>query len=296
MKCTRCGKEFDGRFCPECGAPAAQATQQQPSSPVVVSNAIPEKPKMSKLGIAALVLCIIGCTFWIGIVLAIIDLIRKDGSKKTCSIIAIVVSAFWILMSVVFSSTLKNDSGASKQNVNQEQETETEIETNEEAEQKINEEASSEENESSSDAEENSETVYQIGDSASLKDWTINVTGAQIVDSISSGYGSFTPKEEGNKFMQVFVTVNNEGKQADSFLPTINTGQVSAKILYADGYEFSSTNLLGYSNELHDSIINPLSSRTGEIAFEIPGTVAESEDELLIEFSLGNDIIKFKVR
>lgn len=142
-----------------------------------------------------------------------------------------------------------------------------------------------------------SETIYQTGDSASLQDWTISVTDAQIVDSISSGYVSFTPKEEGNKFIQVFVTVNNEGKQADSFLPTINTGhQVSAKILYADGYEFSSTNLLGYSNELHDSTINPLSSRTGEIVFEIPGTVAEAEDELLIQFLLENDVIKFKVR
>ena len=145
--------------------------------------------------------------------------------------------------------------------------------------------------------EESPETIYNIGDSALLKDWNINVTDAQTVDSISSGYIVFSPKEEGNKFLQVYVTVENKGKQADNFLPSFGLrDEVSAKVLYSDGYEFSATNLLGYDNELHDSSINPLSSQTGEIAFEIPSTVADSADELLIEFSSGNDKIKFKIR
>ncbi len=145
--------------------------------------------------------------------------------------------------------------------------------------------------------EESPETIYNIGDSALLKDWNINVTDAQTVDSISSGYIVFSPKEEGNKFLQVYVTVENKGKQADNFLPSFGLrDDVSAKVLYSDGYEFSATNLLGYDNELHDSSINPLSSQTGEIAFEIPSTVADSADELLIEFSSGNDKIKFKIR
>ena len=151
--------------------------------------------------------------------------------------------------------------------------------------------------ENESQPEESPETIYETGNSASLKDWTINVTDAQIVDSIAADYGSFEPKEEGNKFIQVFVTVNNDGKQADRFLPSYSIGDdVNAKILYSDGYEFTATNLLGYSNDLHDSTINTLSSQTGEIAFEIPSTVAESTDELLIQFSSGNDTLKFKVR
>lgn len=160
-----------------------------------------------------------------------------------------------------------------------------------------NPEDSSTQLEDESQPEETSETIYNIGDSASLKDWTICVTDAQIVESITADYGSFSPDEEGNKYIQVFVTVNNDGKQADTFLPMFGMGDdVNAKILYADGYEFSATNLLGYSNELHDSTINPLSSQTGEIAFEIPSTVSDSEDELLIQFSSGNDLIKFKIR
>lgn len=151
--------------------------------------------------------------------------------------------------------------------------------------------------EDESPAEETAETLYNIGDSASLKDWTINVTDAQIVDSISSDYAVFSPNEEGNKYVQVYATAENNGKQAGNFLPSYGFGDdINAKVLYSDGYEFSATILLGYDNDLHDSHINPLSSQSGEIAFEIPSTVAESTDELLIQFSSGNDVIKFKIR
>lgn len=141
------------------------------------------------------------------------------------------------------------------------------------------------------------DAVYNIGDSITLKDWEISVTSVQIVDSIAADYGQFSPNEEGNKYIQVFVTVNNNGKQADSFLPSFGMGDdVTAKVLYGDGYEFSASNLLGYSNEMHDSSINPLSSKSGEIAFDVPESVATSTDELIIEFISGNDTVKFKIR
>lgn len=141
------------------------------------------------------------------------------------------------------------------------------------------------------------EPPLELNSSASLNDWTITVTDAQIVDSISSGYITFSPNEEGNKFIQVYVTAENNGKQADNFLPSFGMADdVNAKVLYSDGYEFSATNLMGYENDLHNSHINPLSSQTGEIAFEIPSTVADSTDELLIQFSSGNSKIIFKIR
>lgn len=138
---------------------------------------------------------------------------------------------------------------------------------------------------------------YALGNSADLKDWSINVTDVKIVDSIAGSLGSFSPKEEGNTYVQVFVTVENTGKTADSFLPSFCIGDdVSAKILYSDGYEFSATNLLGYTNDLHDSTINPLSSKTGEIVYEIPSQVVHSEETLLLQFSSGNDTVEFNLR
>ena len=47
---------------------------------------------------------------------------------------------------------------------------------------------------------------------------------------------------------------------------------------------------------MHDSTVNPLSSKTGEIVFEVPEAVHGSEDELQIHFISGGDIVKFKIR
>ncbi|MEZ3494759.1 MAG: DUF4352 domain-containing protein, partial [Lachnospiraceae bacterium] len=130
---------------------------------------------------------------------------------------------------------------------------------------------------------------YALGNSADLKDWSINVTDVKIVDSIAGSLGSFSPKEEGNTYVQVFVTVENTGKTADSFLPSFCIGDdVNAKVLYSDGYEFTASNLLGYTNDLHDSTINPLSSKTGEIVYEIRKrwiacTYTKSEPSCIIE-------------
>lgn len=154
-------------------------------------------------------------------------------------------------------------------------------------------EMSSEETESA----EPEEVIYNIGETAVLKDWEISVTDMQIVDSISSDYVVFSPNEEGNKFAQAFVTVNNKGKQSDSFLPSFGYGDdVYAKLVYGDGYEFTATQLLGYDGDLHDSTINPLSSQSGEIAFEIPEAVVNATDEILIRFYSGDDMAIFKVR
>lgn len=148
-----------------------------------------------------------------------------------------------------------------------------------------------------SESETEVTAAYNIGDTAVLKDWEINLTDMQIVESITAGYLSFKPKEEGNKYMQVFLSVNNKGKEADTFCPSYGFGDdISAKVLYGDGYEFTATNLLGYDNDIHDSKVNPLSSQTGEIAFEIPDSVASAEDELIVQFSSGSDVVKFKVR
>ena len=55
----------------------------------------------SSLGIAALILTLLGCTSFIGIILAIVDLCNKDGRKKTLSIISLGICAFWFIVIMV---------------------------------------------------------------------------------------------------------------------------------------------------------------------------------------------------
>lgn len=156
----------------------------------------------------------------------------------------------------------------------------------------------SKENKDTSNSEkEKEETIYNIGDSAALKDWEITLSDMKIVESISADYVSYKPDEAGNQYAQVFVTVANNGKEAASFLPSFGfDDDVSVKLLFGDGYEFIASNLMGYEAEMHNATINPLSSQSGEIAFAIPETVVNSEDEIIIQFKSGDDTLKFKVR
>lgn len=140
------------------------------------------------------------------------------------------------------------------------------------------------------------DTTIPIGESAALKDWNITVTNMQILDSVDNGYGSFSP-DEGNKYMLVTANVENAGKTADTFLPSFGMNDdVSVIVLYGDGYEFSLTQLLGYQKDLINSTINPLSSKEGDMAFEIPISVAESTEPIILEFKAGNEKAAFSLR
>ena len=135
-----------------------------------------------------------------------------------------------------------------------------------------------------------------IGETATIGDWSITISNMQILDSISADYGSFKA-DEGNKFILITGKVENTAKESARFLPTIGMNDdVSAKIIYGDGYEFSASNLMGYEKDLHDSSINPLSSMEGDLAFQIPDSVASSEEELLLRFNAGSETLVYKVR
>ena len=57
--------------------------------------------KNSTLSVVALILSILGCTFLIGGILAIIDLCKSDGRKKTVSIIALVIAGIWLIVGII---------------------------------------------------------------------------------------------------------------------------------------------------------------------------------------------------
>lgn len=128
INCPECNREISDRAgaCPHCGFPInaknaetvsytthasmsnSTFSQNQLQAPQYNNN-IP-KPQNSPLGILALILSILGCTFIVGIILAIIDLRKKDDYKKTCSIVALCICCFWLFIGIISSS---NDDGVS---------------------------------------------------------------------------------------------------------------------------------------------------------------------------------------
>lgn len=96
VKCSRCGNEFpeENGVCPNCGLPASSSAPSAPG-----------RKKHSGMSIAAFIFALLGCTFLIGLILAIVDLCKKDKAKKhSLSIAALVISCVYILFGVAAGS------------------------------------------------------------------------------------------------------------------------------------------------------------------------------------------------
>lgn len=150
MKCPECGKEISdlAKNCPNCGFPIGfetgkgnesgtqyqQNNTHQPNMAAQPIRAYIQEPvKNSGLGIAAFILSILGVTFFIGIILAVVDLFRKDGKKKILSIVSLCICAFWIILAVSVGNSGSDDKQSTvsveSQNVVQESVDDTKKET-----------------------------------------------------------------------------------------------------------------------------------------------------------------------
>lgn len=135
-----------------------------------------------------------------------------------------------------------------------------------------------------------------VGESAELGNWSVSVTGFEFSTRIDNGYGYFEPGE-GNQYGVVSASITNNGTEADSFLPSFGFGDdVVSKIIYDGQYEYSSAQLLAYDADLHDEFLNPLSSASGVIVFELPESVVNGSESLTIDFTSGSDSIAFTLR
>lgn len=125
-------------------------------------------------------------------------------------------------------------------------------------------------------------------DPFTIGSFNVTVHGLEITDKIEDGYGYFSP-DEGNQYAIVSMTVENQGKEAADFLPYYALyGDMTAKLLYLSEYEYSATTLLGYDSDLHGTQLNPLTSKSGVIVFEIPDAVVNGSGSLTLVLSAGS--------
>lgn len=154
------------------------------------------------------------------------------------------------------------------------------------------------ENSGSEDSELQNPAVIELGETAKFSNWEVTPESFVIATEVSSSYITFSP-DEGNRYFVSEMTVKNVGKEAALFLPPIyNTNKdLRITVWFDNEYEFSSATLLAHTEDLHSKTLNPLTSKTGILAFQLPIEVIEdTEKSLVMRISLGKDFVDYSIR
>ena len=179
--------------------------------------------KNSTLSILALIFSVLGCTFLIGLILAIIDLSKGDGRKKTLSIIALVISGIWLIVGIIGAINKKNDTASTSdvittEAVNDSVDTQSEEKTTEAAEAAEN---------GSEDSAENAEEYYFKDNEIVVKDYTIKITDWKVIPVGEKG------NEYGKSPVIAFWydTTNTSGKNIDPSSSLIQTSAIKPVLM-----------------------------------------------------------------
>lgn len=137
---------------------------------------------------------------------------------------------------------------------------------------------------SSAEDTSSEENTYKIGDTFQTDKWEITVKSITSTDEIRIDYGAYHP-DEGEKYVLVELSAKNISKNSETFLPAfVSSKDIKATLTYQD-YNFIATKLFGYKEDLLETSINPLSEKTGTIAFELASDVADKTSELNVVFT-----------
>ncbi|MBR1508398.1 MAG: DUF5067 domain-containing protein [Eubacterium sp.] len=155
--------------------------QQQPQQPKTMEG------RVSGMSITALILSIIGCTGVVGLILAIIDVTKKDGRKKVLSIIALVICAIWAVIGIVMGMVTKRAAKEVTSAIEEELSTEFTFDVTTEEEKEDTTEA-----EKDTEAEPEESEYYFKDMEVVTEDYTIKITDWKIIQQGEAGneYGS----------------------------------------------------------------------------------------------------------
>lgn len=303
MKCPECGNEISdlAEKCPNCGFPIGfnsegavpnntvnQANnspynnpyQSQPYAQPV--KAYTPNQKNSVLGILALIFSILGCTFIVGAVLAIIDLVKKDGKKKVCAIIALVICGFWLLVGIIGSSNsdTKNEEVKSVTKIEDTKETSNK-EVTEETKNESNTEEDSEDNSDIQSEKADLKTTFYVGDVIETEDFIISYLTAEEYKTDNQ----FMQPKDGYTYYKIgfeFENISDTDKYVSSW----------DFECYSDGYSSEQTY---FDEESLDATLSGGKKTKGYIFFEVP----KNSESVVLEYETNywtQDKIEFVVK
>ncbi|RXZ81142.1 DUF4352 domain-containing protein [Paenibacillaceae bacterium] len=147
-----------------------------------------------------------------------------------------------------------------------------------------------------SDPEPEKTPTSQIGDMINVGDWEVTLESFEFKEELSESIMTFSP-DEGNVYGVATIKVKNNGGQANTFLPVISSrDDVKLSLKYDEKYDFSYSNMLGLSDQLHMERLNPLSTKSGMVIFTVAEEVKDSDKplNLIISFEKNDYIYTIK--
>lgn len=213
MKCPKCGKESEGAFCPECGTPLQETTQE--------TENVNSKPRQSY---------------------QMAQQPEKKKKKGGCLKIVLIVFAVIVVLAIIgtiFGSddTDSNDdsnTSTTSETVNSETTGDTKTETTPDADSK--------------ESEQQEEDYISVGSSFEVDNLKITVNEADTnFTNYDDTYGYYTP-EDGMKYIMVSFTFENIGDSGDEYVSIYDfdcyaDNSNCEQEYLPDGSDFMNTNL-----------------------------------------------------
>lgn len=128
-------------------------------------------------------------------------------------------------------------------------------------------------------------TQLSLNKKGSVGNWKICVKKASIKKKIKDGAYHYYDPGKGKSFVLLSLSVRNTGKKSESFLPRFGyeNKMLKATLYYKNEYEYAPTELLSYDKDLFGTIIQPLTTEKGVLAFEVPKKVAKAKKNLTLK-------------
>lgn len=137
-----------------------------------------------------------------------------------------------------------------------------------------------------------------LGKKATVGDWKFTVKKCSVKKKIKNGTYRYFEASKGEKFMIFKISVRNNGKKENTFLPRVgyeNT-TVMATLYYKDKYEYQPTQLLSYDKDIVTKKIQPLSTKNGVIAFKVPNKVAKGKKQVKLRLGTTKEYVEYKLK
>lgn len=141
-------------------------------------------------------------------------------------------------------------------------------------------------------------TELKLGKKTTLGDWNICAKKVSSPKKIKNGSYRYFQPSKGNAFIIVDMSIRNNGKKDAEFLPRVGLKNetVLAKLVNADGEEYSPTQLFSYDKDVTTKKIAASKSKNGILAFDIPKKAAKNKKDLKLTFTLDETTISYSIK